>query len=49
MTEPSPLPTYLAPENHSDEGNVSGRMYSAACPVNCVEVRIVDADERKIS
>ncbi|QJQ10696.1 long-chain-fatty-acid--CoA ligase [Pseudomonas putida] len=48
MTELAPMATMLAPEYHSHEHHLSGKMYSAGRPAVCVEVRIVDADDNEL-
>ncbi|MGQ7819316.1 long-chain-fatty-acid--CoA ligase [Metapseudomonas furukawaii] len=48
MTELAPVATFLAAEYHSPEHQQSGKMYSAGRPYSCVEVRIVDAEDREV-
>ncbi|EJM24788.1 acyl-CoA synthetase (AMP-forming)/AMP-acid ligase II [Pseudomonas sp. GM21] len=48
MTEMSPSISLLAPEHHSEAHQRSGKMYSAGLPINCVEVRIVDSEDREV-
>ncbi|PNB73519.1 fatty-acid--CoA ligase [Pseudomonas sp. GW456-E7] len=48
MTELSPMATQLGAAYHSAEHQASGKMYSAGLPVCCVEVRIVDAEDREV-
>ncbi|MDT4831678.1 Long-chain-fatty-acid--CoA ligase [compost metagenome] len=48
MTELAPLATTLSAEYHSAEHKQSGKMYSAGRPGACVEVRIVDAEDREV-
>jgi long-chain acyl-CoA synthetase len=48
MTEMSPSISMLSPEYHSEVHQHSGKMYSAGQPINCVEVRIVDSDDREV-
>ncbi|MFV0275650.1 MAG: long-chain-fatty-acid--CoA ligase [Parahaliea sp.] len=49
MTELSTVATALGAEYHSAAGQASGRMYSAGRAVECVEVRIVDADDNEVA
>ncbi|MNJ11172.1 Long-chain-fatty-acid--CoA ligase [compost metagenome] len=48
MTELAPLATLLLPEYHCEAHQHSGKMYSAGLPAFCVEVRIVDAEDREL-
>ncbi|WP_160105721.1 long-chain-fatty-acid--CoA ligase [Pseudomonas izuensis] len=48
MTELSPVATTLSAQYHTAEYQANGKMYSAGLPVNCVEVRIVDADDNDV-
>ena len=48
MTELSPAAALLDSEYHSAEHQASGKMYSAGLPVNCVEIRVVDADDNEV-
>ncbi|MNH80076.1 Long-chain-fatty-acid--CoA ligase [compost metagenome] len=48
MTEMSPSISMLAPEYHCQAHQHSGKMYSAGRPLNCVEVRIVDGEDREV-
>ncbi|PPK37520.1 fatty-acid--CoA ligase [Pseudomonas laurylsulfatiphila] len=48
MTELAPIATLLLPEYHSEQHHHSGKMYSAGLPAFCVEVRIVDAEDREV-
>ncbi|MDT4810279.1 3-[(3aS,4S,7aS)-7a-methyl-1,5-dioxo-octahydro-1H-inden-4-yl]propanoyl:CoA ligase [compost metagenome] len=48
MTEMSPGITMLGAEYHCEEHQRSGKMYSAGQPINCVEIRIVDAEDREV-
>lgn len=48
MTELSPFACILNAEYHCEEHQRSGKMYSAGMPVNCVEIRIVDAEDREV-
>lgn len=48
MTELAPMACMLGREFHGDEHHASGKMYSAGRPAVCVEVRIVDPDDREV-
>ncbi|WP_425317840.1 long-chain-fatty-acid--CoA ligase [Pseudomonas nitroreducens] len=48
MTELTTAGTMLDPQYHCAEHQASGKMYSAGRPVNCVELRIVDAEDREL-
>ncbi|CAD5106179.1 long-chain-fatty-acid--CoA ligase [Zestomonas carbonaria] len=48
MTELGPVATFLSAEFHTEEHQRSGRMYSAGRPYSCVEIRIVDAEDREV-
>ncbi|MBO3275123.1 long-chain-fatty-acid--CoA ligase [Pseudomonas schmalbachii] len=48
MTELAPLATLLGAEYHTPEHAASGKMYSAGLPGSCVEVRIVDPEDREV-
>jgi long-chain acyl-CoA synthetase len=48
MTDLAPLATTLSAEYHSGEHQQSGKMYSAGRPGACVEVRIVDGEDREV-
>jgi Acyl-CoA synthetases (AMP-forming)/AMP-acid ligases II len=48
MTELTTAGTTLAPQFHAVEHQVSGRMYSAGRASSCVEVRIVDEEDREL-
>ncbi|WP_338580926.1 long-chain fatty acid--CoA ligase [Pseudomonas sp. MAG733B] len=48
MTELAPIATLLLPEYHSAEHHQSGKMHSAGQPAACVEVRIVDTEDREV-
>ncbi|MCY1409861.1 Long-chain-fatty-acid--CoA ligase [compost metagenome] len=48
MTELAPLATLLTAEYHTPEHAASGKMYSAGTPGSCVEVRIVDPEDREV-
>ncbi|MNZ41067.1 Long-chain-fatty-acid--CoA ligase [compost metagenome] len=48
MTELAPLATLLTAEYHTPEHAASGKMYSAGIPGSCVEVRIVDPEDREL-
>lgn len=48
MTELSPFACILDAEYHCDAHQRSGKMYSAGVAVNCVEIRIVDAEDREL-
>ncbi|MDT4820276.1 Long-chain-fatty-acid--CoA ligase [compost metagenome] len=48
MSELAPVATLLLPEHHCAEYQANGKMYSAGLPAICVEVRIVDGDDREV-
>lgn len=48
MTELTTAGTMLDAQYHCAEHQASGKMYSAGRPVNCVELRIVDGDDREL-
>ncbi|MCY1291613.1 Long-chain-fatty-acid--CoA ligase [compost metagenome] len=48
MTELAPSATMLGAEYHCEEHQRSGKMYSAGLPINCVEIRIGDAEDREV-
>ena len=48
MTELAPVATTLRAEYHTAEYQANGKMYSAGLPANCVEVRIVDAEDNEV-
>lgn len=48
MTELAPVATNLTAEYHTPEHQASGKMYSAGRPYSCVEVRIVDSEDREV-
>lgn len=48
MTELAPVATTLPAEYHTAEYQANGKMYSAGVPANCVEVRIVDAQDNEV-
>ncbi|SDN88493.1 long-chain-fatty-acid--CoA ligase [Pseudomonas jinjuensis] len=48
MTEMAPAITVLGAQYHCAEHQASGKMYSAGRPVSCVEVRIVDSEDREV-
>jgi acyl-CoA synthetase (AMP-forming)/AMP-acid ligase II len=48
MTELSPFACILDAEYHCEEHQRSGKMYSAGVPVNCVEIHVVDAEDREV-
>ncbi|MFV0934178.1 long-chain-fatty-acid--CoA ligase [Pseudomonas jessenii] len=48
MTELAPIATFLSSEYHCQAHHESGKMYSAGQPGICVEVRIVDVDDREV-
>ncbi|CAG4886850.1 long-chain-fatty-acid--CoA ligase [Paraburkholderia saeva] len=48
MTELSPVCASLGAEYHTDEAYASGKMRAAGRPLMCVEVRIVDSEDREV-
>ncbi|MCY1333859.1 3-[(3aS,4S,7aS)-7a-methyl-1,5-dioxo-octahydro-1H-inden-4-yl]propanoyl:CoA ligase [compost metagenome] len=48
MTELAPAVAVLGAQYHCPEHQLSGKMYSAGQPVSCVEVRIVDSEDREV-
>jgi long-chain acyl-CoA synthetase len=48
MTELAPMACMLGTEFHCEEHHASGKMYSAGRPAVCVEVRIVDPEDREV-
>lgn len=48
MTEIAAAGTALTGEYHTTEHQASGKMYSAGLPHPCVEVQIVDAEDREV-
>lgn len=48
MTELTTGGTMLDPEYHCEAHHHSGKMYSAGRAMNCVEVRIVDTEDREV-
>ena len=48
MTELAPAAAILDSEYHSAEHQASGKMYSAGLPVQCVEIRVVDANDNEV-
>ncbi|WP_338580878.1 long-chain-fatty-acid--CoA ligase [Pseudomonas sp. MAG733B] len=48
MTELAPVAATLPAEYHSAEYQANGKMYSAGMPAICVEIRIVDANDKEV-
>ncbi|MCW8279205.1 long-chain-fatty-acid--CoA ligase [Pseudomonas sp. PCH199] len=49
MTELAPVATILLPEHHSEGDHPGAKTYSAGLPASCVEVRIVDNEDREVA